>query len=85
MPLINNPDDPLKTVAFSKYQRRGYMGYSMRTDRFRSPNGQRATTRPCTGTTRAIWLAWNWMVTTLILKRTPPGHSTKTTQMIGKS
>jgi len=34
-PLMDTPDRPWKKAAFSQYPRGGYMGYSIRTDRYR--------------------------------------------------
>ncbi len=34
-PLVQNPDRPWKTAAFSQYPRSGVMGYTMKTNRFR--------------------------------------------------
>ncbi len=34
-PLLDNPEHPWKSAAFSQYPRGGLMGYSMRTDRYR--------------------------------------------------
>jgi arylsulfatase A-like enzyme len=34
-PLLENPERPWKSAAFSQYPRGGLMGYSMRTDRYR--------------------------------------------------
>jgi len=34
-PLLDDPNRPWKTAAFSQYPRQGWMGYSMRTDRYR--------------------------------------------------
>ena len=34
-PLLDNPDQPWKTAAFSQYPRGSNMGYSIRTDRYR--------------------------------------------------
>ncbi|MEW6356412.1 MAG: sulfatase [Planctomycetota bacterium] len=34
-PLMDDPKRPWKTAAFSQYPRKKYMGYSMRTDRYR--------------------------------------------------
>lgn len=35
MPLIKQPNKPVKKAAFSQYPREGYMGYSIRTDQYR--------------------------------------------------
>jgi arylsulfatase A-like enzyme len=34
-PLLDDPNRSWKTAAFSQYPRKGLMGYSMRTDRYR--------------------------------------------------
>ena len=34
-PLLENPQQPWKSAAFSQYPRKTLMGYSMRTDRYR--------------------------------------------------
>ncbi len=35
LPLLEDPDQAWKSAAFSQYPRKGIMGYTMRTDRFR--------------------------------------------------
>ena len=35
IPLLNDPDRSWKSAAFSQYPRRGLMGYSVRSDRWR--------------------------------------------------
>jgi iduronate 2-sulfatase len=35
LPLINEPSKPIREAAFSQYPRQNYMGYSIKTDRYR--------------------------------------------------
>jgi len=45
-PLLDQPDRPWKTAAFSQYPRGNYMGYSIRTDRYRYTEWRRCGEKP---------------------------------------
>jgi iduronate 2-sulfatase len=47
MPLVDDPDRPWKTAAFSQYPRGRVMGYTMRTKRFRYTEWQNRKTGIC--------------------------------------